>query len=172
MGLKDYPADFIGPITRFDRRTSIPTCPPGVSVNDNIKIAEKMDEEDGFSPFWFRNQVKNKGPWDYKQCGSQYEAFGNFNYGATGMAHGFTEEQLLTEAGRAQRAAGTSRPEWGDPGDRLWPLKGNKPVPPYGDDPRDQFWIKQGIDYYKGNKKFRDQKATEEFFENRRRQRP
>lgn len=26
----------------------------------------------------------NKGPWDYKQQGKQYQEFGNFNYGATG----------------------------------------------------------------------------------------
>ena len=35
--------------------------------------------------------------------------------------------------------AGTSRPEWGN-------FTG---APPFGDDPMDQFWIKQGIDYVK-----------------------
>lgn len=26
---------------------------------------------------WFYNQVKNKGPWHYKQQGAQYQDFGN-----------------------------------------------------------------------------------------------
>ena len=32
---------------------------------------------------WFYNQVKNKGPWHYKQQGAQYQDFGNFNFGLT-----------------------------------------------------------------------------------------
>ena len=95
------------------------------------------------SVFQFRDQVKNKGPWDYKQQGRQYEEFGNFNYGATGKAAGFPGDTLLQQAGRAQVAAGTSRPEWGDPGGLL-PFTGSKSN---GDDPVDQFWIQQGIRY-------------------------
>lgn len=40
------------------------------------------------TPLWFYNQVRNGGPWDYKQSG--YEPFGNFNYGATGQRAGFS----------------------------------------------------------------------------------
>lgn len=82
--------------------------------------------------------VQNKGPWDYKQQGKEYGKFGNFNYGATGLAAGFSEDILLRMAGYAQQQAGTSLPEWGDPlGDA-----------PYGDDPADQQMIQSGFDYY------------------------
>ena len=78
------------------------------------------------------------------------ENFGNFHYGAVGMAfcYGtyFTEKLLLKEAGRAQQAAGTSKSSWGYPGNRLCPWCGQ---PPYGDDPKDQKFIKQGVDYYR-----------------------
>jgi hypothetical protein len=58
----------------------------------------------------FFNQVKDKGPWDYKYRDpavnegkrSKYEAFGNFNYGSSGAAAGFSEGQLLRLAGHYQ----------------------------------------------------------------------
>jgi hypothetical protein len=89
-------------------------------------------------------KVKRGDSWNYKKLGSQYQDFGNFNYGATGAAIGFNETTLLIEAGRGQIAAGTSRPEWGTPGGRLW----GKPVAPYGDDPDDQALISKGFQYY------------------------
>jgi hypothetical protein len=99
---------------------------------------------------WFRNQVKNKGPWDYKQQGPQYQDFGNFNFGATGLATKlFGETVLLEEAGRAQVAAGTSRPEWGYPSSLGHPLG----KPPYGDDPADQVQIKNGFAYFYARQK-------------------
>jgi hypothetical protein len=89
---------------------------------------------------WFYYQVRNHGPWDYKnQCGKQYAAFGNFNYGAVGAAAGIPDQILLRGAGAAQKLAGTSRPEFADyPGHDS-----------YGDDPEDQTWIRAGIDYAK-----------------------
>jgi hypothetical protein len=59
---------------------------------------------------WFFNQLKDKGPWDYKYRDpavnegkrSKYEAFGNFNYGSSGAAAGFSEGQLLRLAGHYQ----------------------------------------------------------------------
>jgi hypothetical protein len=113
--------------------------PPGVDINKNIEEARGKDI------LWFRDQVRNKGPWDYKQQGPQYRNFGNYNYGATGRALGLSERFLLREAGRAQQAAGTSRPGWGDPGSRLNPFGGTGS---YGDDPVDQHWIGQGFGYY------------------------
>ena len=112
----------------------VPPAPPGANINDNIENASKQFQQN--ETLWFYNQVKNKGPWDYKQQGSQYQDFGNFNYGATGAA-GFSSGVLLRMAGRAQRQAGTSNPAWGSP----WGSA------PYGDDPADQQIIKQGIDY-------------------------
>ncbi|KMV72044.1 hypothetical protein WB66_04945 [bacteria symbiont BFo1 of Frankliniella occidentalis] len=89
--------------------------------------------------YWFYQKVRNHGPWDYKQQSYQLQNFGNFNFGATGTAAGIPADILLMGAGWAQSRAGTSQPNWGH-----WYSK-----PPYGDDPRDQFWIKQGIDYAK-----------------------
>ncbi|MGY2180835.1 polymorphic toxin type 44 domain-containing protein [Pseudomonas agarici] len=88
---------------------------------------------------WFYTQVRNRGPWDYKKTSSEYEAFGNFNYGATGTAAGFSEGVLLRAAGFAQNRAGTSTEEFGT----WWGQA------PFGDDPADQRWIKEGIRYAK-----------------------
>lgn len=91
----------------------------------------------GVHLLWFYSQVRGRGPWDYKQKSREYEAFGNFNYGVTGTVLGIPEGVLLRAAGAAQKAAGTSRPEFGD----WW---GDAP---YGDDHSDQHWIKEGIEY-------------------------
>jgi uncharacterized protein RhaS with RHS repeats len=123
--------------------TLIPPGPKGADVDRNIQKAGQM-----LNPPWFKHQVQNKGPWDYKQAGKKdgmnYEAFGNFNFGATGRTT-FPIGILLQEAGRAQQAAGTSLPEWGKPGLRLFPSTGTGS---FGDDPEDQFWIQQGSNYY------------------------
>ncbi|WP_310793426.1 polymorphic toxin type 44 domain-containing protein [Enterobacter sp. R1(2018)] len=51
---------------------------------------------------WFYYQVRNHGPWDYKnQRGRKYAAFGNFNYGAVGAAAGIPDQILLRGAGAA-----------------------------------------------------------------------
>ncbi|WP_223828148.1 RHS repeat-associated core domain-containing protein [Vreelandella titanicae] len=123
-----------------------PLAPSGADIDSNIANAS-----DKWSPWWFRNQVKNGGPWDYKQQGSDYEDFGNFNYGATGAAFGFPDTILLNEAGRAQQAAGTSLPSWGSPGPSLFPFLGTAP---FGDDPQDQYWIKEGIDFYRNREQW------------------
>lgn len=126
-----------------------PIAPPGVSVDQNIKSAQSKRNEFGLinqasnlmnSMPWFYNQVRSRGPWDYKRSGSQYENFGNFNYGATGAAMGIPESALLRGAGWASTHADSSRSAfWGN----WWGSA------PYGDDPADQAQIKAGIDYYK-----------------------
>ena len=147
-GRREYPNDFVGPLDRSGYYTSqmtqtlcgkVPPAPPGVSVYDNIQVASNS-----WNPFWFRDQVQNGGKWDYKQVDPLYEDFGNFNYGASGTAFGFSNTRLLREAGRAQQKAGTSKHNWGDPGWLLDPWGG---TPPYGDDPADQFWIKRGTNF-------------------------
>ena len=125
--------------------------PPGVSINENIKQAEVANFHNKNS-FWFYDQVRNKGPWDYKQKGNQYADFGNFNFGATGAAFGFSEDTLLRMAGWAQKQAGTSMPEWGETPGKLEAYFGIGGKPPFGDDPKDQHWVKQGIRYYQENK--------------------
>ena len=87
--------------------------------------------------------MQNKGPWDYKQYNRGYQDFGNYNYGRTGAAMGLATDFLLGQAGRAQQAAGTSKPEWGNPG--FLGYGGLGGTGSYGDDPRDQEMIRRGI---------------------------
>ena len=144
-----YLDDFIGPLPRDGYRKSqmtktrcglVPPSPLGADVVQNMSLAKGQ-----INPLWFRNMVRNKGPWDYKQQGSVYQDFGNFNYGATGRSLGFYRQTLLQEAGRAQQAAGTSRPGWGHPPSSRWDIYGGQP--PYGDDPDDQEQINNGADF-------------------------
>lgn len=121
-----------------------PLAPPGVSLDKNMSEASRRRQHfhrggDAFLFSWFYTQVRNRGPWDFKQRGAHYEAFGNFHYGAVGTAAGFSKETLLRAAGVAQTFAGTSVSAFG----RWWSAA------PYGDDPRDQRWIKDGIEYAK-----------------------
>lgn len=126
------------------RLKQYPSAPPDVSVDKNLDEAKKQDQ---FYPTsgsahlytWFYTKVRNRGSWDYKQHGAQYESFGNFHYGAVGTAAGIPEAVLLRAAGAAQTVAGTSLADFGK-----WWLD-----EPYGDDPVDQVWIKAGIDYAK-----------------------
>jgi hypothetical protein len=117
--------------------------PPNVSVETNAReaaaYASTHNIYDNYA--WFRDQVQNKGAWDYKQQGSQYEGLGNFNYGATGTAMGIPEQVLLRMAGYAQTKAGTSADDWGTP----------YGSPPYGDDPLDQQAIMDGIKWANDN---------------------
>ena len=122
---------------------SVPTAPPGVNVSDNIDIASDHSALNPGSLYAFFQLVRNGGGWDYKQVGkvpgvpSPYEAFGNFNYGATGNAMGIPGQVLLRAAGGASILAGTS------------PANSSNPFgqAPYGDSPVDQAWIKKGIEY-------------------------
>lgn len=107
------------------------SCPKQSELDKNIKEASPGM---GLVPFYAA--VRNKGRWDYKQQGSQYQDFGNFNYGATGEAAGYGAI-LLPTAGWAQTRAGTSKPEWGSPFGKA----------PYGDDPADQAMIRAGMQY-------------------------
>ena len=102
------------------------------------------------NPWTFKGMVKNKGPWDYKQKGRQYENFGNYNYGATGNAFGLSLNTLHNEAGRAQSSAGTSNPAYGKPAPRWKMFLGCDGTGSRGDDPNDQLWIKRGFDWYQG----------------------
>ncbi|WP_458129170.1 polymorphic toxin type 44 domain-containing protein [Pseudomonas sp. Z2-11] len=121
----------------------VPSSPPGVSVEENMAVAHHkknvLKAGSAFIYSWFYTQVRNRGPWDYKKLSAEYEAFGNFNYGATGTAAGFSEDVLLRAAGLAQSRAGTTTAEFGT----WWGQA------PFGDDPGDQRWIKEGVKYAK-----------------------
>lgn len=114
---------------------SVPPAPAGVSCPRNIAMAQQS-----YNPFWFYNQVHSTGPWGH-QWGRQYLDFGNFNYGATGSAFGFSPFALYFGAGvQSQIAWGSQKPDyWGTPWSGY----------PYGNDPYDQYWIQQGIQYYR-----------------------
>ncbi|OZB35563.1 MAG: hypothetical protein B7X44_09490 [Halothiobacillus sp. 15-55-196] len=89
---------------------------------------------------WY-DAVRNGGKWDYKQQGSQYQEFGNYNYGVTARAVGIPGNIPNRGAGWAQGQAGTSLPQWGNWWD--WPSSTS-----FGDDPADQYWINEGIKDY------------------------
>lgn len=111
----------------------IPPGPNDASVDANIEETRRH------WPLWFLGQVPNGHAWDYKHTGGpQYEAFGNFNYGAVGAGH-LPDYVLERGAGWYQQRRGTSDPKFGSP------ILGTGS---YGDDPIDQFWIQQGIRYY------------------------
>ncbi|HKM66805.1 MAG TPA: RHS repeat-associated core domain-containing protein [Candidatus Acidoferrum sp.] len=143
-GLQEYPNNFVGPLPPTGYHSSdvtltscgrIPPHPPWVSIDNNISDARKH-----WNPWWFYDQVKTDGPWDFKQWNPVWDDFGNFHYGATGNAFGFPDGVLLRGAGAAQNPRGP-----GDPGSLRHPLG----VPPFGDEPGDQVLIQRGIDYAK-----------------------
>ena len=121
----------------------------GASKKQLAAIAAKNAAEakshylDPLQLLWFRDQVKNNGPKDYKQYHKGYQDFGNYNYGKMGAAMGLATDFLLGQAGRAQQSAGTSSPDFGNPGFLGFGDLGG--TGSFGDDPRDQEMIKQGI---------------------------
>jgi RHS repeat-associated protein len=149
LGLRGYPSNFTGPLLPGDYY--IPDAPNGVSVDANIRKALHMN------PVQFYCAVQNKGPWDYKQPkngGPKFENFGNFNFGATAAAAGFSLRTALREAGRAQIRDTNTNPKWGSPGskwNRLFPFGCDQGSGTYGDDPVDAGWIKRGYEYFYDN---------------------
>ena len=106
------------------------------------------------NPFSFRDKVRNNGDWDLKNQKSTIyasgtynnylfdgeivrgDAPGNINYGYVGKAAWWASDKLLFwQAGKAQKEAGTSLPEW-------------NVAPYYGDDPNDHAMIKKGMEMY------------------------
>ena len=123
--------------------------PQGVSLAANIAKAELISYLSYTERLvWFYSMTRNKGPWDYKQLGRQYEIFGNFNFGATGVAAGISEATLLRGAGWAQTRAGTTQSGWGTATNQGGVFFGIGGTAPFGDDPADQYWISAGANYY------------------------
>lgn len=122
-------------------------------LRENIREAEKQNV--WLHPLrtwnWFTGKVTNNNEWNYKKKLRHGEHVGNFNYGATGRAilrkmnRNFVENLLLRGGGYKQEQDGTSQEEWGDYRDLT--LTNSF----YGDDPRDQEMIKQGINWYDQN---------------------
>jgi len=112
--------------------------PPNTDIKENVQQAKNMSYGE-----WL-DAVRNDGKWDYKQQGSQYEEFGNYNYGVTARALGLFGNIPNRGAGWAQQQAGTSAPSWGDWYD--WPSETS-----FGDDPADQYWINEGMTDYEND---------------------
>jgi len=89
---------------------------------------------------------------------------GNQHFGAAAKAFGFPEDFTLRQAGAYQMKSGTSRPEWQPfrmvvSGASYGGTTYSKEfLPPYGDDPRDQNWIKDGFKYYNEHKDDKEEK--------------
>ena len=108
----------------------------------------------------------NKKPTTFIYKGKRMESqdLGNHHFGYVSKAFGlFSEEFVLRQAGNYQIKSGTSKPEWQHYENiNLMPKPdpmSSAPVvpqmlPPYGDDPQDQMWIRQGMsDYVKTKRK-------------------
>jgi putative RNase toxin 44 of polymorphic toxin system len=67
------------------------------------ELAQQMSLAPGGSSYllnvWLYSQFQTGGPQDYKQYGSQYVDFGNFNYGAVCGAAGMSLEYCQSAAG-------------------------------------------------------------------------
>jgi hypothetical protein len=137
---------------------NVPTAPPGADVRANMARAREYRYahiEDGRLALraWFASMVGSGGPWDYKLQGRAYpfiemhdfstggfrnpfEAFGNFNYGATGATLGFSYYELQNWAGILQMTVGAG-------GGKGFPIF----VAPYGDESTDASFIHNGVDF-------------------------
>ncbi|PID60487.1 MAG: hypothetical protein CSB44_10400 [Gammaproteobacteria bacterium] len=58
---------------------------PGISMDRNIQEARNHHSTKPGDWLWFYDQVKNKGPWDYKQQNADvaFQDFGNFSIWCT-----------------------------------------------------------------------------------------
>jgi RHS repeat-associated protein len=115
----------------------VPDHPPYANLNNNITLSLLYGR-----PFQFV-MVLPYMPWDYKQQGP-YDDFGNFNFGATGAALGYSDSMLLRGAG-ALKVLERSLRHQPDPPNIGSPFGD----PPYGNEKDKQKMIQAGIDYYK-----------------------
>lgn len=126
--------------------TKVPTAPPNVLINENMAQARRRGDPSGqanaYTYIWFYEHVKYGGPWDYKTQGGVYQDFGNFHYGATGIAAWIPEFILHRAAGCAQVVHKTLNAARGT---QCWGEY------PFGDDPSDQDMIEAGIRYAREN---------------------
>ena len=127
---------------------TVPEHPGYANVNANMNAAKSAP----FAVYSFYNQVRNHGPWDYKQAKnlndfgqiiphSPFEDFGNFNYGATSASLGLPLNVALRAAGYGGTKAAT--------GSTWDAIKGALGPSPYGDDSHDQEMIINGYNFSK-----------------------
>ncbi len=131
-------------------------------VTDKGKWDYKSDPK---SIFGIGNDNKTKFLFQGKQMESQ--DIGNHHFGVVSLAIGiFPRNLILEQAGKNQMSKpGHSKPEWQKykyvtsyiytNSMTEFPIKVVSKVmlPPYGDDPRDQYWIKMGFNYFNNQNK-------------------
>ncbi|WAC14694.1 DUF6443 domain-containing protein [Dyadobacter pollutisoli] len=174
---RDYKKDYDKKTNTSANGEKLGELGSGINVDkiySNI-LEENSSEAEGMGLVEYYNKVKNGAEWDYKNRantifglvnrlgdntkfvfeGNKMEAqdIGNHHYGVLGRAAGFNERLLLEQAGVAQIRGGTSMAEWQNykwitvPGSAV-SMPSLVPLPPYGDDPRDQRFIKNGFNYF------------------------
>lgn len=140
-------------------------------LSRNAKLAKKID-----SIYGFYKKVKTNGIWDLKNLeksiwkegnGNTTFAYnnellssddiGNFNFGVVAKAYGMAETLALKAAGIYQIISGTSKMDWINFNVVKRPTASPSGIygigidfdiaEPYGDDPKDQMWIKKGYNY-------------------------
>jgi len=122
----------------------VPTAPPGASVNNNINIAKDIPANNTLwiSTGWLNSAALSElnklaghgGVWDYNTTrGPQYDAFGNFNFGAVAAAMGIPYYVAQNAAGwidESGKSQGILFLKW-----------------PFGDDSYGANLIEQGYEY-------------------------
>jgi Bacterial toxin 44 len=113
---------------------AVPVHPANANVNSNIALTNVVyyanwlnpPTQAAFTDAWLVSMVAPNAPWDYKTQGQQYDAFGNFNFGATGAAAGIPLQVLQAGAGAVSTLVGTNSSQYGS-----WyqpPLYGHAPI--------------------------------------------
>lgn len=118
------------------------SAPNIITLNQNIQQANAhkinpfypaLNISNTYNILWFINKVRDGGEWDYKNKygKDKYENFGNFNYGLTGRAMGFSPDVLGRSAGAVQQLTNIIAPFTGTGvvQTKSWPLGGY----PFGD---------------------------------------
>ncbi len=159
-----YAAD--RPLMLTDFHGTAPWAPPLPKIRcpkwglDRVKanVLEAQRPGHALNPFWFRGMVATGKSWDFKNDKSlksqvpfdDLDFTGNFNYGATGNAAGFSLSLLLAEGASG---ASEKNPQ-GNPGVGKTGLGGSWP---YGETPSDaniehdgyiwaEYWLNMHID--------------------------
>ena len=155
-GLKEQ---IFGPLSHdYDMRFVLPEGNQ-FDLGANIrKAAELGEDRSPLSALEFISLLKPHAEWDYKSTvGPEFENFGNFHFGIVVSA--FLEAHTPVPSPRrpntpalvpqekrdefALSAAGIAHIRWTGGGEGMPFI-----IEPYGDDPKDQAWIKLGMHFY------------------------
>jgi len=125
---------------------AVPAHPANANVNSNIALTTAENYLNWLSPpthdvvmaTWLTAMVAPHMAWDYKTQGQQYDAFGNFNFGATAGAAGYPLWMLQMGAGAVSTLVGTNSSSYGS-----W-----YQPPLYGHPPAKSQMIAAGYAYY------------------------